>query len=299
MFWVILAISAYFLFAVVSVIDETLLSSRTIKPKLYAFYSGILSTVVLFLLFFDSTIPDLKYFLLALLSGILWLCAIIGLYESLKRYELSRVVSAIGAFLPLFTLGLSFLYTGTLNLSFLKIASFVLLVLGGVLIVFEKNKKITTQSLKLTIFTALLFALSFFTAKIFYLKYSFITGLVWIRVGWIISALFLLFFPDVRRNVFKKKKTERIRFVPWFFAGQATGAAAGILQNLAIYFAPLMYLSFVNALEGIKYVFTLFLVLLLARFIPKISYEKLSRAAVIQKAVAVMFIIIGLILLSL
>jgi len=299
MLWIILSISAYFLFAVVSVIDETLLSSRTIKPKLYAFYAGLLSTIVLFLLFFDSTIPNFRYLLIALLSGILWLSAIISLYESLRRYELSRVISSVGAFLPLFTLFFTFLYTRSFDFSFLRIASFVLLVSGGVLIVFEKNKKITKQSLGLTVLTALLFGLSFFTAKIFYLQHSFITGLIWIRVGWIVSALFLLFFTDVRKSVFKKRISKKIKFIPWFFTGQITGAMAGVLQNLAIYFAPLMYLSFVNALEGIKYVFTLLIVLILAHFIPKISYEKLSKAIVVQKTVAVIFIILGLILLSL
>jgi len=304
MLWIIVSIIAYFLFAVVSLIDETLLSDRIIKPKVYAFYGGILSSLVLFLLFFDSTIPSLSYILIALTSGILWMIAVISYFECLKKYELSRVVPAIGAFLPVFTLGLSYLFSYFAGIDFasfnlLKIIAFVLLVLGGILIVLEKNKKTSKGSLKLIILTALLFALSFFTAKIFYLNYSFISGLIWIRVGWIISAFALLIFPDVRKNIFKKRKTKKLNFSKLFFSAQIIGALAGILQNLAIYLAPIIYLSFVNALEGIKYVFVLIFVLILARFYPRFSFEKFTRQIIIQKLGAVVLIILGLILLSL
>jgi len=284
-----------------SLIDETLLSDRAIKPKVYAFYAGILSSLVLFLLFFDSTIPSLPYLIIALISGALWMTALIGFFESLKRYELSRVVPAIGAFLPVFTLGLSYLYKGSdfTGFSILKIISFILLLFGGVLIVLEKNKKISRQSLKLTALTALLFALSFFTAKIFYLNYSFISGLIWIRFGWILSAIALLIFPDVRKNIFKKRKNKKINFLKLFFSAQIIGVMAGVLQNFAIYLAPIIYLSFVNALEGIKYVFVLIFVLILARFYPRFSFEKITRKIIIQKAFAVILIIAGLILLTL
>jgi len=299
MLWVIFAIIAYFLFAVSSVIDETLLSDEVIKPKVYAFYIGMLSSLVLFLLFFDSTIPSLYYILIALLSGFLWIAGVMGFFEALKRYELSRVVPAIGAFLPLFTLILSSFYAGSIGLSALKIISFALLVLGGILIVLERSKRITRQSLKLTSLTALLFALAFFTAKLFYLEYSFLPGFIWMRAGALIFALFLLFFSDVRKSIFKKRKSKKVKFAPLFFTGQGLGAIAGLLQNLAIYFAPLAYLSFVNALEGIKYVFILILVLVLARFVPKLSFEKLTKEVIIQKTVAVSLIILGLILLAL
>jgi len=304
MLWIIISIIAYFLFAVVSLIDEILLSDRIIKPKLYAFYAGILSSLVLFLLFFDSTIPSPSYLFVAFISGILWMVALICYFESLKRYEVSRVVPAIGAFLPIFTLGLSYIFSCFTGIDFasfnlLKIIAFIALVLGGVLIIFEKNKKISRESLKLTILTSLLFALSFFTAKIFYLNYSFISGLIWIRLGWIISAIFLLVFPDVRKNIFKKRKHKKLNFLKLFFSGQTLGALAGVLQNWAIYLAPIIYLSFVNALEGIKYVFILIFVLIFAHFYPKLSFEKLTKKIVIQKALAVILIIIGLILLTL
>jgi len=301
MLWLTISIISYFLFAIVSLIDETLLSDRAIKPKVYAFYAGILSSLVLFLLFFDSTIPSLPYLIIALISGALWMTALIGFFESLKRYELSRVVPAIGAFLPVFTLGLSYLYKGSdfTGFSILKIISFILLLFGGVLIVLEKNKKISRQSLKLTALTALLFALSFFTAKIFYLNYSFISGLIWIRFGWILSAIALLIFPDVRKNIFKKRKNKKINFLKLFFSAQIIGVMAGVLQNFAIYLAPIIYLSFVNALEGIKYVFVLIFVLILARFYPRFSFEKITRKIIIQKAFAVILIIAGLILLTL
>ena len=304
MLWIIISIIAYFLFAVVSLIDEILLSDRIIKPKLYAFYAGILSSLVLFLLFFDSTIPSLSYFLIAFTSGILWMIAVISYFECLKRYEVSRVVPAIGAFLPIFTLGLSYLFSYFSGIDFtsfnlLKIIAFVALVSGGILIVLEKNKKISKQSLKLTTFTALLLSLSFFTAKIFYLNYSFISGLIWIRLGWIIGAIFLLVFPDVRSNIFKKRKTKKFSFLKLFFSGQTIGALAGILQNWAIYLAPIIYLSFVNALEGIKYVFVLIFVLIFARFYPKLSFEKFTKRIVVQKVLAIILIITGLVLLTL
>jgi len=310
MLWIIFATLAYFLLSVVALIDEILLTGQLIKPKVYAFYVGILGIFVLALIPFGFEMPNLFIAGLAILSGGLWIFALLSLYESLRRYEISRVIPAVGGILPIFTLGFSYLFTWQQGsplegLNYVKIVSFLLLILGSILITWKGKEVINKKSLGLSILTALFFSLSFTTSKIVFLEQTFISGFIWLRLGGILVALLFIFFKEVREELFekikiKKKKAlfENPKLAVLFVFNQIIGAGAGVLQSLAIYLAPIMYLAFINAMEGIRYVFILIFVTVLSLKFPKILSEKITKKILLKKLLAILLIIIGLTILA-
>jgi len=297
--WLIVTISAYFLFAITALGDKYLLAGPP-NPKSYSFYVGILGILVLFLIpFVGFSIPETTQIILSLLAGSIFIFALFGLYTGLENFEASRIVPAIGGLLPLFTFGLIFLFSGEKEmLSLWKIFTFILLIIGSILITFEREKLITLKSLKISALAALLFALSFVLTKYVYLAQPFWSGFIWMRIGGFLTAFCFLFTKEVKREIFQRKFTFQKKTGTIFLANQAVGGGAFLLQNWAIALVPLVFLPFVNALEGTKYLFLLIFTVFLSLKFPQFLKEKISRKILFQKIIAILLIGAGLILFS-
>ncbi len=311
MLWIILSLSSYFLAAISGVIDKILLSGPIPKPKVYAFYIGVLGTIVgLILIPFGFQLPETPIILLALLSGGIWIPGVIGLFEGLRKHEASRIIPATGALVPCFVFAFNYIFSKFANepvsgLSKIKLLAFFLLLLGSVLISYERKKKITKESLKIAIVSAILFALSFVCVKYVFLSQPFISGFIWTRLGGFLGAFALFFTKDVQEELFSKLRKKatpkplfyRKKVALLFLSNQAIGGASGLFQTLAIYFSPKAYLPFVNALEGTKYVFLFLFTLILSFRFPKILLEATEKQVILQKLFAILLIIAGLFLL--
>ena len=300
MLWLAVAISAYFLFALVALGDKYLLAGPP-NPKSYSFYVGTLGILVLVLIpFVDFSIPEVSQVFLSLLAGVVFILALFGLYTALENFEVSRIVPAIGGLLPLFTFGLVYLFSGGEGiLSSWKILAFILLLAGSVLIAFEKGKSITSKSLQISALAALLFAIAFILTKFVYLSQPFWSGFIWMRIGGFLAAICFIFTKEVKREIFERKFTFQKKTGTIFLFNQGIGAGAFILQNWAIALVPFGFLAFINALEGTKYLFLLIFTILLALKFPKILKEEISRKILFQKILAILLIGGGLVLLVL
>ena len=250
--WLIVIISAYFLFAFVSLGDKYLLIGPP-KPKTYAFYVGVLGILALLLIpFVGFSIPGVLAILFCLLAGAMYVFAILGVYEGLERFEASRIIPAIGGFIPLFIFGLTYLFSGGKEVLDLKeILAFILLILGSVLISWNPLKKVSSKSLQISAVTGLLFALTFVLTKYVYLMLPFWTGFIWIRISAFLIALFFILFKEVRKEIFSRKSSFNKKTSALFLLNQGVGAGAFVLQNWAIALAGLAYLSVISALQRV------------------------------------------------
>jgi len=293
MSWLIIIISAYFLFALVSLGDKYLLKGPP-NPKIYAFYVGVLGILALLLApFVGFSIPGILGILFCLLAGTMYVFAILGVYEGLEKFEASRIIPAIGGFTPLFIFGLIYLFSGGKEILGLKeIIAFILLILGSVFVTWNPLKKFSFKSLQISAVTAFLFALSFVLTKYVYLILPFWTGFIWIRISAFLIALFFIFFKEVRKEIFSKKSSFNKKTSAFFLFNQGVGAGAFILQNWAIALAGLAYLSIISALQGVQYVFLFILTMLILK-------EGLSKKVILQKFFAIILIGLGLTILGL
>jgi len=300
MLWLIVAIAAYLILAATFLVDKYLLVGPIPNPKVYAFYVGILGIAALLLVpFTDFHALETAYLFLAFASGASFVLAIFWFFKALKRFETSRIVPAVGGILPVFTVLLVYLFSnGQEMLKFREILAFLLLILGSVLITYEKSKKLSLKSLRISIIAAFFFALSFVLAKYVYLKYPFLLGLIWTRLGGVLTALVFLFSSELRKALAGSKVKLQKKTALIFLSAQSANAGAGILQNWAIALAPLAYIAFINALQGVQYAFLLVFAALLSLKFPKILKEEISQEAIVQKIIAILLIGAGLWILA-
>src|ERR1051326_5836632 len=108
MFWIYLAIFAYFLDAIVFVLDKYLLSEHIPHPSAYAFFVAILSSFALLLLPFGVHWLNFTTLSIALISGLSFFAGLLFLYNAVKMIDVTEVMPAIGAVTALATYGLSF-----------------------------------------------------------------------------------------------------------------------------------------------------------------------------------------------
>lgn len=311
MLWIIFAILSYFLLALSSILDKILLNKPTFGPKIYAFLAGIIGgcASVLILPFVSLGGLTARLIFLGFLSGITWIFAIFFLYLALRKYETSRIIPTIGGLVPVFMLGLSLLFSKTIiqehyRFNFWQIISFILLVAGGVFINidFKKTKSGLRESLIFSTMSAFLFAFGFFLSKIVYIEAPFLTGLFLKFLGSFFAAVFFIFSKETRIYLFslrlKKEKKYRAeqKTLPLFLTNQFISILAGFFQNLSLFFVPMFLLSFVAALEGVKYVFILVFVSIFSYKWPHILSEKISGKIFIQKSISTAAIITGLFL---
>ena len=305
MLWLWITISFYFILAIVFLGDKYLLTGAVPKPEVYTFYIGLSWILVLFLIPFHFAhfyVPRLNQIIISLLAGASYIYGIFWFNKSLCKFEASRVVPAIGAFSPIFTFLIIYLFSSEKQtFSSSGIVAFLLLIFGSVLITSEKQKSINLESLKNSLLAAILFSISFILTKYVYLgQQSFWNGFIWIKFGGVLAAfLFLIFYKGVKGEVFKKREAFPKKTFSLFIFNQSLGAVSNMLQNYAFAIAPLSYIAIIQALQGTQYAFLLIFTVLISLKFPGFIKEEISRKILTQKVIAILFIAVGIAIFAL
>lgn len=294
--WLITTIFAYFFLAAGSLFDRLLLTKKRLSPYSYAFTVGALGGFAVLLVPFGLSRLSLPGLLLSLSAGAVWIAALFALYSAISKSEVTRVVPAIGAFLPFFTFLLSFLvFPEKMEFQLYYIFVLALLSAGGFLISWKKEGGVDVGR---AVFAAFLFGLGFLLMKGAYQKQTFLSAFIWMRIGGFIAALLLLLFRKTRDDVFRKHNIVKQKTPLFLIIGQLVSGAGFLLQNYAVSEASIAQLPLINALEGTRYVFLIIFVFLLEKARPGILIETMSGRGLLQKITAILLICAGLILLS-
>ncbi len=295
MTWITLALAAYLILAVVQLADKIFLDKFLTDSFVYAFVISILGGVAVLLAApWLCVWPGWLWLALDLLIGATFTGGLLLLFAALRRGDASRVLTIIGGAMPLFSAAMSYGFGERLSRG--QVAALLLLVIGVVVMAWEKAKPNVkkTHGLGLALAASLTLALFFVGTKQAYVYQPFASSFIWIRLGAGIGALFLLVSPALRRALQKnKKKLFSLKGV-WFLLAQLFGALGYCLQSYAI---NLGSVSLVNALQGVQYVFLLIFAAIGTLLYPKLLKEKLNWQAVVQKVAAVGLIGAGLYLL--
>ena len=295
--WIWIALIAHFLYALVYMLDKFILSSPIRSPLSYAFYTGFLGGLIIFIApFFDFHLVRGTVLLESLLSGAFFTLALICFYRTLQVGEASRSVPFVGALVPIVTLAATYLL-GIGGLEGSHITAFIFLVTGSFLIVFGyKNDNFwAAKNIFFLVVSALLFGVSFALTKLVFTQTNFISGLVWVRMGSVVFSILLLSRRPWRHEIFKTTVSASPETAGWFLGSKILGATAVILQNYAIFLGSVVV---VNSLQATQYLFLLVLAIFLSWRFPRLFHETLGRAAIAQKILAIAVIGVGLIVLA-
>lgn len=296
-----MAIGAYFLSALTTVIDKFLLKRAIPSALVYGFYMGILSIFALPLIIFDLSFPGFSGLILDLFCGFVFLLASIVLFEALRRGQASSVAPVVGAFGPLVIFSLNlFIYKGGFDVS--QVIACAFLVLGSVLVSGkhnsgEKNKKSRlkffgfSKSFWLAVLAGFLFGGFYVMIDHVYASQSFISAFVFFRLGSFLAALALVFWSGNRELIFKNASAIKRPAAGLFVLNKVIAGVAFIFLNWAIYLTGALV---VNSLQGAQYVFLFGFMLVVSGFFPKILKEKLDARMVALKSAGIVLIATGI-----
>jgi len=309
--WLFVALLGNALLAVVAVIDKFILTKSVSKPIIFVFYSTIFVLPFFLLLPFGVKMPNVwTDYLIFSVSGLCFAFGLWTLYIAIQKSEISHVGPLVGAAVPLFILFFSRIFLGE-QLGAYALFAAVVLIIGSLVISFDLNVSSTGRTghayrqagwhlgMSWGVLSGFLFAVSHVISKYAYNVYGFYSGFVLTKLSIGIFGVVLLFSPTIRALFVKKESTladktagnKRLALI-------AGDISLGVIAaTLLQYATALGSVSLVNALAGVQYALLIIFVAIISRFFPTIIKETFTKKEIIQKAVAVFIIGIGLFLL--
>jgi drug/metabolite transporter (DMT)-like permease len=292
--WLIVILLAYFFFSLSYLGDKLILSGKP-EPKSYTFYvSAISFFVVVFIPFIKFGLPPQNTIFWIIAEAVVYILGLYSMFSALEKFDVSRVMTTIGATQPVFIFILAWIFFGSQNMGINDAVAFAILIFGSFLISFEKGARVPREYLLTTIIASLLFSLDYVFSKIVFLHQPFLQGFIWMRICVFLFSFLILISKKNREEIFKKKTIINKKIGPIFVATHLSGGVANIFQSWAIALAPVALLPVVNSLRGVQYALLFFMTLVLSVFFPRILKEGISKKVVIQKTISIILIAIGL-----
>ena len=294
-YWLLVIILAYLFFSLSYLGDKLILSAQP-KPNSYTFFVGTISVfVVVFIPFIKFGLPGGETFFWIISEAIVYILGLYTMFTALAKFDVSRVMTTIGATQPLIIFALTWALWGPQAMDWMSIIAFILLLAGSYLISFERGSKTNGSYIKITILSSLLFSLDYVFSKMVFLSQPFLQGFIWMRIFVFLFAMLLLLRKKNRKEIFAKQQNILSKKTAIIFAcTHSSGGIANILQGFAISLAPIAFLPIVNSLRGVQYVFLFLITLFLSFFFPKVLKEELSKEIIVQKVIAIVLIAVGL-----
>lgn len=302
--WILLATVAQFFNAVVAVIDKYIVSDEKMLPRpfVYAFYSCLLTGfwAAIYLLglvpqlaslgvpsLLNVTFPTIQVVSMSFLSAYTFFLALVSMYDALKKADASNIIPIIGAISALSTFGLNYLFLDaalTLN----HILGILMLSLGTLLVA----NVLPSMSVALhAIHSGFFFAFHYITMKGLFIETTFENGFFWSRISFVLFAVSLLLIPVYLSKITKQTKSTNKK-ANIFVVGNKL--LAGVAAFLILKATDDGDVAVVQALDGLKFVFILFLTTLFARWLPDSAVDHDTRPRVlVQKFVFVTLILTG------
>ncbi len=302
-----LAIGAQIIYAVVSIIDKSLVTAKTIlHPFSYAFYVSILSALSVLVFFFswlslpfglempafgNLIVPNLKIIFLCLLSGLMMFIALVNLYEAFSKSDASDVVPVVSSVGAIGALILEFwLLSEVYNLS--TLAGILLLVSGTFLV---SNYRFSKDVILYTLYSGIAFASYYAIIKLIFGSINFDSGFLYTRLGLVLVALIIILIPKYRKRIFRKlknKKVKKLRAGAYVLGLKSLAGLASIMTLKAI---DLGSVAVVQALAGTQFLVLILFSIGLGPITPNYFGENnLKPAEIFHKLIAATIIATGL-----
>ncbi len=295
MSWLILALLAPLLFAVVNILDDNLLAFVYKSPYLAASFAGFFGTLpVTTLLFFDFQSMPTNLAILATISGLLTVVYLYFYFKGLAT-ESPAVVVAILGLAPTLLPVLGYFLLGE-RLTGLEVLGFVIVLLASLALAIPDLKDFKVSKAFVPLLAAVLFIdIVSISTKFVYDRASFYSAFMLYSMGMGLGGLFFYYLK--RRD--NKQTLRAIRndikmLLPIFIVAELTALAAEFTLNLAVDRGPV---SLVKVIEGIQPMLVLLIALALHPFWPK-YFREAKEGQLPKKFLLMVIIVIGLSLIG-
>jgi len=309
MHWILLAVIAQFLNAIVAVIDKLIVSDekKLPQPFVYAFYTCLISGVWIVIYAvsalplpfgglhiptLDNVIqPTLPVVALSFFAAYTFFVALVSMFTALKNADAADVVPVIGATSAIATFGFGYFFLGNAVSSNFGLG--ILLLALGTFLVSRYNFTLATAMLSLH--AGVFFALHYIAIKGLFLITSFDDGFFWSRIAFVLFSLVLLLVPSYLKKITTQTKSTTKQTGALIFVNKAL---AGVATILILKATDLGDVAVVQALGGLQFVFILFIGIFFTLCpIGQPSCEQYHKSSVLRKAIFVAVIALGFLVL--
>ncbi len=296
MSWVFFAFSGPVLWAVSVHLDKYLVErffkhSDVAVLLLFTAWVGVLLLPFIWLYQPTVTSPGTGSIALIILSGILYMGALLLYLQALQSEEASVVAPFFQAS-PLFGYGLAYAVLGE-TLSGRQLAGGALIVLGAsiVSVRFEGGLRMfKARPAALMLTCGFMMALSGLIFKVFAIAVEFWTTTFWLFVGEGLFGCGLLLVPSYRRQFVAVLRDNTVALLSINASNELINLGGGLGNRYALMFAPL---SIVQAIGSTTTLFVFAIGIVLSLLCPGLGRENLSGRELAQKGIAAVLVAIG------
>ena len=302
MFWLIYAFCGPVLWALSIHIDKYLVE-RYFKHGSVAVlmvFTAIIGALALpFIWLFQRHVVslDLQSMALIAVSGILYMSAIYFYLQALQAEEASIVAPFFQA-AGIFGLILGYLVLGE-KISFLQIIGVLLIIAGSVLLSLRFGQgasRVRTHLVVLMLTCALAIALSSLIFKFFAVRDEFWTTTFWNFGGQALFGVILMLVAANRRQFAEMMRANTSAVLSVNGMNELINLGGNIGMRYTLLFAPL---GIVQAISSTTPFFVLFFGVILPLFFPSLGREEISFAGLMQKFIAIILVVAGVLLVNL
>jgi len=298
--WFFIALGAPFLWALVNVADNYLVSKFSRKEEERSsgglvLFSSLIGIFIAFLIWiFVPDVFNIPIFdkLLLCVSGILTIVWIILYLFSLEIEETSAVVPWFLS-VPVFGYILGYFFLGE-TLSFQQLVGSGIIFFGILLISFnfEPGKKnFKGKHIFYMIFACIAIAISGVIFKYVTVGNNFWISSFWEYFGLGMSGLLIfLFIPHYRESFMHMNRTGGNTILIVNIVSELMSIIGNLLTNFALLLAPVTMVYLVGSFQP---AIVLFLTLFATKFFPNIAKENLTRQVLLPKIIAIVIMIVG------
>ena len=311
MSWILLAVGAQFISAIVALIDKHIVSDEKVFPKpfVYAFYTCLISgawVIVYFISllplpfgglnvpsFANVVRPSLEVVALSFLAAYTFFTALVAMFSALREQDASDVIPVIGAVSALASFGLGYYFLDA-KLSHNFMLGVALLSTGTFLV---SRLKFPFKTAMISLYAGIFFALHYVAIKGLFLATSFDNGFFWSRIAFMFFALTLLMIPNYWERVHEQTKMMSRKAQLLIIVNKVL---AGVSTILILKATDLGDVAVVQALGGLQFVFILLLGIFFSHGAvhAKVKVgERYDKSTILQKAIFVAVISLGFLVL--
>ena len=290
----IYTIGAGFVWSVVNVVDKLVISKYLRDPIFVIVIFCLISLIagVITVPFLTDSIGGWDLVWLSI-GSLTYTLGNLAYFFALVKEEASRVV-------PLFSMSTVFiviisgLFLGEI-FNFQTYLGILVIIIGSIVLTSRKKiiESFQSPALWLMALASLGFAITYAINKYLLFSYSFWEVFGWQRltIGFLTPIFILFFYHNIKSTLLEVKK----RFIALSFFAETGNIFAAWLFLIA---TSLWYISLVETVVSVHYVFIFFWALIISRFRPSLFAEEINKQVVWQKVFSIFLIIIGVYLVT-
>ena len=292
--WIFLSLLAPLFWASSNFVDKYILGKYTKGIFDFVFFSTITSWFFFFIISFFAGMPELSiYSLIPIATGMVLIYSY-GFYgKALQEGDTSALV-ILFKLIPVITLILAFIFLGQ-TLSSNEFLGFLIVLVGAMIVSFEKSKGIFTKRLGM-----ILIAIFMWSGMVLFIDYGLTKMSFWNyfmldNLGSALAGLTLFIIPSMRRQVIEGIKSARLGKYIWFTWNNVLDFFAQMSVKKALALAPSAGL--VMVVVQVQSFYAIAIGFLLTIFVPNIIKEDISAATLVKKFIGAGVMFLGVYIL--